>query len=177
MTRIIEDATSGTLRSAQGCSFAPINQENQTMEQRKQTIIDSLYRWIKQRPGLEFGNYGDISAYRSELRSITKDLHHARELLAYVSRRPSITADDLLTAARSAFSGRLTIREGLERAEVEYCTGQYWPTEYRRATCAVLASAIWYRLRDDVQGDDKAEAIRKAARRELSRPVAARWFR
>jgi len=70
-----------------------------------------------------------------------------------------------------------TVYEGLERAEVEYCTGQYWPTEYRRATCAVLASAIWFRLRDDVQGDDKAEAIRKAARRELSRPVAARWFR
>jgi hypothetical protein len=177
MIWITEDATSDTLRSVQGCSFAPINQESQTMEQRKEAIIASLYRWIKQRPGLEFGNYGDLSAYRSEMRDITKDLHHAREMLAYVSRRPSITADDLLAAARHSYSGRLTIREGLECAEVEYCAGQYWPTEYRRATCAVLASAIWYRLRDDAQGDDKAEAIRKAARRELSRPVAARWFR
>jgi hypothetical protein len=177
MTWIIEDATSDTLRSVQGCSFAPINQENQTMEQRKQQIIDSLYRWIKQRPGLEFCNYGDLSAYRSEMRDITKDLHHAREMLAYISRRPSITADDLLTAARDSYSGRLTVREGLERAEVEYCTGQYWPTEYRRATCAVLASAIWYRLRDDTTGENKSEAIRKAARRELSRSVAARWFR
>jgi hypothetical protein len=177
MIWITEDATSGTLRSAQGCSFAPVNQENQTMEQRKQAIIDSLYRWIKQRPGLEFCNYGSVPAYRSEMRDITKDLHHAREMLSYVSRRPSITADDLMRAARDSYSGRLTIHEGPERAEVEYCTGQYWPTEYRRATCAVLASAIWYRFRDDVKGDDKAEAIRKAARRELSRPVAARWFR
>ena len=150
----------------------------------KTALIEALYTWINKRPGLDPRDYirgwddrDGRAAYFSEARSITKDLHHAREMLAYVSRRPSITADDLLTAARSAFSGRLTIREGLERAEVEYCTGQYWPTEYRRATCAVLASAIWYRLRDDVQGDDKAEAVRKAARRELSRPVAARWFR
>jgi hypothetical protein len=147
------------------------------MEQRKQQIIDSLYRWIKQRPGLEFCNYGSVPAYRSEMRDITKDLHHAREMLAYVSRRPSITADDLLTAARDSYSGRLTIREGLDRAEVDYCTGQYWPTEYRRATCAVLASAIWYRLRDDTTSENKCEAIRKTARREFSRSVAARWFR
>ena len=177
MIWITEDATSDTLRSVQGCSFAPINQENQIMEQRKQAIIDSLYRWIKQRPGLEFCNYGSMPAYRSEMRDITKDLHHAREMLAYVSRRPSITADDLIESTFRAYSGRLSITEGIERAEVEYCAGQYWPTEYRRATCAVLASAIWHRLRDDAQGDDKAEAIRKAARRELSRPVAARWFR
>lgn len=176
MTWIIEDATSGTLRSAQGCSFAPINQESQTMEQRKQAIIDSLYRWIKQRPGLEYGNYGDLSAYRSELRSITKDLHHAREMLAYVSRRPSITADDLIESTFRAYSGRLSITEGIERAEVQYCTGQYWPTEYRAAVCAVLSSAIWFRFAEDTTSPT-GEAVRKAARRELSRSIAARWFR
>jgi hypothetical protein len=177
MTWIIEDATSGTLRSVQGCSFAPINQENQTMEQRKQQIIDSLYRWIKQRPGLEYGNYGDPTAYRSEMRDITKDLHHAREMLAYVSRRPSITADDLIEATFRAYSARLMINEGIERAEVEYCTGQYWPTEYRRATCAVLASAIWNRFAEDMTQPVTGDTIRKTARRELSRSVAARWFR
>ena len=146
------------------------------MDQRKQAIIDSLYRWIKQRPGLEFCNYGSMPAYRSELRSITKDLHHAREMLAYVSRRPSITADDLLTAARDSYRGRLSIIEGIERAEVQYCTGQYWPTEYRAAVCAVLSSAIWFRFAEDTTSPT-GEAVRKAARRELSRSIAARWFR
>jgi hypothetical protein len=147
------------------------------MEQRKQQIIDSLYRWIKQRPGLEFGNYGDPTAYRSELRSITKDLHHARELLGYVSRRPSITADDLIEATFRAYSARLMIVEGIERAEVDYCTGQYWPTEYRAAVCSVLASAIWYRFAEDMTSPVTGDAIRKTASRELSRSVASRWFR
>lgn len=147
------------------------------MEQRKQAIIDSLYRWIKQRPGLEYGNYGDPTAYRSEMRDITKDLHHAREMLAYVSRQPSITADDLIEATFRAYSARLSINEGIERAEVEYCTGQYWPTEYRHATCAVLASAIWHRFAEDMTQPVTGDTIRKTARRELSRSVAARWFR
>ena len=46
-----------------------------------QGIIDALYSFATQRPGLEFGNYGDVRAYRSEMRSITKDLHDARLLL------------------------------------------------------------------------------------------------
>ena len=146
------------------------------MEQRKQAIVDSLYRWIKQRPGLEFCNYGSVPAYRSEMRDITKDLHHAREMLAYVSRRPSITADDLIESTFRAYSGRLSINEGIERAEVEYCAGQYWPTEYRAAVCAVLSSAIWFRFAEDTTSPT-GEAVRKAARRELSRSVVARWFR
>ena len=152
-------------------------QPERTMEQRKQQIIDSLYRWIKQRPNLEYGNYSDPTAYRSELRSITKDLHHAREMLAYVSRRPSITADDLIEATFRAYSARLMIVEGIERAEVDYCTDQYWPTEYRRATCAVLASAIWHRFAEDMTQPVTRDTIRKTASRELSRSVAARWFR
>jgi hypothetical protein len=59
-------------------------------------IIGALDRWIRQRPGLEFGNYGDVSAYRSEMRSITKDLHDARTLLAAVNWRTSIDAAALM---------------------------------------------------------------------------------
>lgn len=32
------------------------------MEPRKQAICDALSRFIRQRPGLEFGNYGDVKA-------------------------------------------------------------------------------------------------------------------
>lgn len=124
------------------------------METRKQAILAALDKFTRQRAGLEFGNYGDVASYRSEQRSITKDLHHYRELERYVMLRDSITADMLLEAARRAYSGRLEIVEPNTPSKynpclkssivrIEYCTGQYFPTEYRRAACAVLSAAIW----------------------------------
>ncbi len=108
----------------------------------KELIVGMLDRFIRQRPGLEFGNYGDITAYRSELRSITKDFGTARMLLRRVELS-SMTAEQLMEGFR-AYSGRLTLAKRADgKWELDYCTGQYWPTEYRRAVCAVLASALW----------------------------------
>ena len=109
----------------------------------KAQIIAAIEGWIKQRPGLDYGNYGDPKSYRAEVRSITADMHDARVLLRAVEMRDSITAEMLLQAFPRAYSGRLSISEKDGRAVLDYCTGQYWPTEYRRAACAVLASAIW----------------------------------
>jgi hypothetical protein len=143
---------------------------------------------VGQRPGVDYGNYGDPVAYRAEVRSIGKDLQHARALLQYVEWHDSITADDILDAAKHSFSGRLTITEGAQGSfTLDYCTGQYWPTEYRRAVCAVLAEAIWAWLRENAPVDagpiewhsnlqNVGGYIRKSARRELGRSIAARWF-
>ena len=139
----------------------------------KQTIIDALHQWIAQRPGLEFGNYGDVSAYRSELRSITRDLQHARAMVNYVAWHDSITAEMILHAAGS---GRLTLTVNGDKVRIDYVTGQYWPTEYRRAVCHLMSSVIWAWLRENCDyktGDD----IRKAARRELGQSIARRWFK
>lgn len=174
------------------------------MDARKQAIIAALERWIKQRPGLEFGNYGDVANYRSEMRSITKDLHHARTLLSAVQWRDSITADDLIEAAHHAYSGRLTLTvsphpcapDGCTTnmvAKIDYCTGQYWPTEYRRAVCAVLAYALWDYTRDKAmpapivengetyypKGKRNVSAgdwLRSHFRREFGHHLAQRWF-
>lgn len=114
------------------------------MDTRKQTICAVLRTFIQQRPGLEFCNYGNWPAYRAELRSIGTDLKHARTLLSAVEWHDSIGADDILRAAKGAYSGRLHIDETKPgRFTLDYCTGQYWPTEYRRAVCAVLSSALW----------------------------------
>lgn len=184
----------------------------------KSVIIAALHKWIAQRPGLEFGNYGDVSSYRSEMRSITRDLHHARAMVNYVAWHDSITAEMILSAADNG--GRLTLevvrdRECMtckhewtapvilststanlsgeatcfcpncnnratisnpQRVKINYVTGQYWPTEYRRAVCALMSSVIWAWLREDCNcktGDD----IRKAARRELGASIARRWFK
>ena len=139
----------------------------------KSTIIAALRKWIAQRPGLEFGNYGDVSSYRAEMRSIGKDLQHARAMINYVAWHDSITADMILDAAGS---GRLTLTADGDKVTINYVTGQYWPTEYRRAVCALMSSVIWAWLRENCDyktGDD----IRKAARRELGAGVARRWFK
>jgi hypothetical protein len=57
---------------------------------------------------------------------------------------------------------------------VDYCTGQYFPTEYRRAVCSVLSSALWDYFRTN--GADTGDDIRRTARRELGRSIASRWF-
>ena len=175
----------------------------------KQLIIDALYKWIRQRPGLEYANYGDVSCYRSELRSITRDSHDARVLLRAVELRDSITAHDIVDASRRAFSGRLEIVQGYQvngkgffssmgaaqqaankylpaivaiesAVKIDYCTGQYWPTEYRKAVCAVLASALRNRKRADMPDDtgdlSHGDWLRDQFRREYGIGISKRWF-
>ena len=150
----------------------------------KSTILAALDAWIRQRPGLDYGNYGDWTAYRSELRSIGKDLQHARAMLNYVAWHDSITAEMILDCARS---GRLSIVVDGNKVRVDYCTGQYWPTEYRPAVCRLLSSVIWHWMRENAPVDagptDKFSNlqnvgpwIRKQASRELGTSIARRWF-
>lgn len=140
----------------------------------KSTIIAALHKWIAQCPGLEFGNYGDVSSYRSEMRSITRDLHHARAMVNYVAWHDSITTDMILDAADNG--GRLTMATDGDKVTINYVVGQYWPIEYRRAVCSLMARVIWHWMRENGNyktGDD----IRKAARRELGASIARRWFK
>lgn len=157
----------------------------------KETICAMLRAFIAQRPGLEFANYGDVTAYRSESRSITKDGHIARDLLRYVELRDSITADAMVKGF-DAYSGRLTLRQRDDgKWELDYCTGQYFPTEYRRAAAAVLSSVIWDYFRSDIPADESEAAalfkrygvsnagdyLRKVCAREFGRTIANRYFR
>lgn len=164
---------------------------------RKQRILDALGAFVRQRAGLEFGNYGDVKAYRAEQRSITRDRHVAEKLIGQVTWR-GISADDLIAAARSAYSGRLSIEEQADgRVRVSYCTGQYLPTEYRRAVCVVLAAALWAYVRDKCmpaplhQSDGRAvfphidggkrtqspgDWLRAYCRREFGAAIARRFF-
>ena len=141
----------------------------------KSVIIAALHKWIAQRPGLEFGNYGDVSVYRSEMRSITRDLHHARAMIDYVAWHDSITADMILDAADNG--GRLTLATDGDKVTIDYVTGQYWPTEYRRAVCSLMATVIWHWLRSNLGDGCTGDDIRKAAHRELGASIARRWFK
>lgn len=129
-------------------------------------LLSLLCAFIEQRPGLDPRNYGDWRAYRNESADITRDLRDACQLLAVVEKRPS--AWPHLRAELQ--HGRLTLAGN----RLDYCVGQYWPTEYRAAACRVLAGALWawYRGNGASTGDD----IRRAARIDLGATLARRWF-
>lgn len=113
---------------------------NTTPDTLKASIVEALHRFIRQRPGLEYGNYGDPAAYRSELRRITRDLNHARTLLRHVELS-GVTGRNLVDAASTT---RLNIQQvDGEGVRIHYTTGQYFPTEYRAAVARLCASALW----------------------------------
>lgn len=154
-----------------------------TITNEREAILSALSDWINQRPGLDPRNY-DRAGYAADSRRITQQKRDAHALLAQVSWRGSITADDLKIAFGRAFMGRLQWKEA---GHLEYCTGQYWPTEYRAAACAVLASVLWHYWREAMSATEgkptgqpgivnMGDAIRRKARAELGQGIASRWF-
>jgi hypothetical protein len=140
---------------------------------RKQKIIEALRCFTNQRSGIEFANYGNREAFMGDYRSILRAGREGRQLLREVELRDSITADKIIEATR-AFSGRLQIIEPREGgAIVDYTTGQYFPTEYRNAACAVLALCLWDYAAPDYK---TADAIRTWARKNFGRGIQSRWF-
>lgn len=134
----------------------------------KETLLSMLTRFANQRPGLEFANYGDVAAYRSESRAITADLNDFNALATACSWRSVEIAPQL-------DSGRLTLDGEGSAWTLDYCTGQYFPTEYRKAACRALAGALWAYWRESYPLADGA-ALRKRARRELGLRLARRYF-
>jgi hypothetical protein len=147
-------------------------------EWSKPAMCAALRAFINQRSGIEWGNYscGDYKqsreAFMGDYRPMLRADKHARIMLALVEECDGITAKDLLEATR-AYSGRLQFVQREDKVGVDYTTGQYFPTEYRNAACAVLASALWAYWRD---GRETGEEIRKCALQRLGRAIARDWF-
>jgi hypothetical protein len=111
-----------------------------TADQLTPDIFTIFEKWINQRTGLDPRNYfsdwrdrNGRQAYQQEARSIQADGKRARAALELARMYP-LNAQALIDATH-AFSGRLQIVEG---PAIDYCTGQYWPTEYRTAAATVL---------------------------------------
>lgn len=110
-------------------------------------MLHALRRFINSRPGFEPANYcGAPAAYRADSRRAQRDRRDALTMLDAVIYCDAIGAGQLRDAFRGAFSGRLLWDP--DRRALSYCAGQYYPTEYRAAACAVLASALWAHWRD-----------------------------
>jgi hypothetical protein len=134
----------------------------------RDTILDALRAFICQRPGVEWQNYGDRQTYRREVAEIGRDRADALALLAAVERS-YISGEAMLDALRPG--NRLSWNP--ERNELDYTTGQYFPTEYRPAAARALASMLWHYYREEYHAET-ADEIRACARRAFrSRRVRA----
>jgi hypothetical protein len=144
---------------------------------KKENIIAALHAFANQRPGLDFANYGEVSSYRQEYRRITRQLCDFRQLVRFVEMS-GITGEEIEASAKSAFSSRLSLVERGDKVGVSYCTGQYWPTEYRAAACAVLANALWQYHRADIPKDAEkpGDLLRAKFRRMFGANIQKRWF-
>lgn len=144
---------------------------------RKEQILAALHSFIRQRPGMDPRNYGGgiegWRAYQSESRSITRDRHDAEQLLGFVARAASMSSETLEGGFR-AFSGRLTLTNTEQGGvALDYCTGQYFPTEYRKAVCAVCASALWDHFREE---SDTGDTLRRKLRNVVGARLQKRWM-
>jgi hypothetical protein len=163
----------------------------------KEEICTLLRAFINTRPGLDFRNYGTASSYRGEVRRITRQRADALQLLRAVELRDSIEADKLIAAFKTAYCGRLELTQKNGKLALYYCAGQYYPTEYRAAVCAVLARCLWVWVSTDCmpkgrlvhnsetgetferygpKGQRAGDYIRAFFRREFGRGIASRWF-
>lgn len=132
-------------------------------------ILNALETWIKQRSRLDPRDYWTNDAwnarsegrkaFRQEARSIAKDRVRAMQALKearLMDARPEVLADSF-----RAFSGRLEWKYSMipctprtfpscgcggehlnTKGHLSYTTGQYWPTEYRKAAASVLETYV-----------------------------------
>lgn len=116
-------------------------------DEKVMQALNALEKFINEKPELDPANYGcarwqtpdrkqwfeGYRAMQQEKRNISQDGTRARKALAEARNLPA-NWEALQDAFKQAFSGRLTYENG----ELDYCTGQYYPTEYRKAAATVL---------------------------------------
>ncbi len=137
----------------------------------RNTLLDLIARFVRQRPGFEYGNYGSLAGYRADSSEATRNRKAAETLLARISRS-SITVDELLAAMPS----RLSLSQNAKGAwALHYTAGQYWCVEFRPAVARWLASALWAYYREHCNCTTR-EKIHASARRDFPSRFVNRWF-
>ena len=139
----------------------------------KATLCRMIRAHISQRSGIDSRNYGNRENFMEDYRPMLRDGRDARRMLEWIESRDGITAADIRSA--TGFNGRLEFSTGADgRLRLEYCTGQYFVTEYRAAACSMLSGIVWRYLADQKYTADR---IRRDARGYFGRGIASRWFR
>ena len=120
-------------------------------------FISLLSDFVAQRPGFDLCNYGTLKDYRHDYYRTLKYKRAFESLLIQAQRM--FYFEDLNKALGDRLknnSGRLTYN--IDRAGLEYCTGQYFPVEYRPAAFGALFYTVWDLTRNLLQ-EGKEEHI------------------
>lgn len=126
------------------------------------SAIAQLVAFAAQNSGIDSSNYYDphdrfvgrigihlegVRSYNQECRCISLDWRRFKEALITAAAE-GVTDEIVIRVAPHAFSGRLTWEPYGKKSEPDqgfvwnYTTGQYFPTEYRKAAANVLEAAI-----------------------------------
>ena len=130
-------------------------------------IKAALLAFARQRPGFEFANYGDVTAYRADVRRATRQLNDARAIAAAIP--DGMPVRYLLNQLGSG--NRLSLEDG----RLDYAAGQYYCLEFRAAVARALANALWMFWAEDA-GPGEADTVRKRARAVFGRGIQQRYF-
>jgi hypothetical protein len=95
----------------------------------------ALVAFAAQNPGFEPGNYANKRCWDGDVRPVQKQFRDFKKALSYA---PPLTDADLIDAA-----GNDRLVYDATKAEWDYCAGQYFPVEFRRAALRVLERAIY----------------------------------
>ena len=130
-------------------------------------IKAALLAFARQRPGFKFADYGDIAAYRADVRRATRQLNDARAIAAAIpdSMPSSYLLNDLRSGNRLSLDGN----------RLSYTAGQYYCIEFRAAVARALANALWMFWAEDVKAGE-ADKIRARARATFGRGIQSRYF-
>ncbi len=130
------------------------------------SAIAQLVAFAAQNSGIDPRNYYDphdricgrmqtyrdgVKAFNDERRSISRDWSRFKEAL-HTAAIEGVTDADVIAEAPHAFSGRLEWKHAHRSIDAngktypaeshwDYCTGQYFPTEYRAAAATLLEAA------------------------------------
>ena len=136
---------------------------------------DLLCKFVDQRPGMEPMNYGSCKDYRRDSAEVTRDRRDFYELFIFALRKLGAPAlDAAIEKNLRNTSGRLSMDES---GKLDYCTGQYFATEYRPAACRVLVEVLWNYTRESRPDLTTGHDLRAYFRREFSRRVSSGYYR
>jgi hypothetical protein len=114
---------------------------------KKETLLNALQSFVDSRPGLSARDYitdwrdsRGRAAYRADCRAIANAKADCEKLINFCALN-SVSVESILTAAPQG--GRLSITENGDGFTIDYCAGQHYAVEYRRAVRAVLLSAVY----------------------------------
>ena len=117
----------------------------------RETILDTLHAWVRQRPGLDPRNYirdwddhAGCAAYRSDSRAITTHLRDARPMLRFNSENCRDMASSSRPAGKRQRQLPCTVPGVLKRASVprpsarlsKRASTRAWPPRANRPPCA-----------------------------------------